>query len=412
MEITIGLSLIHAILENLKARNGVGAIRTALAHLPALRALLHEALGEVVVEVPPVEPASKLAPWRVENNQVLLDGRLWKGLGVNLRELAFYGLGIDPIRWATDQHFFQQLDGVKNRKAKVIRIYCAHKNLTAEQCIPRVKRVLDEAQKRGLYVILCLTDGATSDFFVGDTAQNKQTRYTWEWINGGYKNAYWSFVDKVTKALGDHPAIWAWEPINELTIPSWGSPNPITAQSEAVLDFFRQVTNLIRANSPTKIISDGNISSWENFVLDAYTNGQYAAKKAQLPNLDIVSFHSYAVTPDLLGAAGQHIRDEISLIKSKNVRKVGFILGETAARWDNSLVETSAEPVQRLVDEFFRMGGSLAILWGWSEPHGVDIGVHGAGYWNGSTPPHSTRWHNITGWLSAVATELERAFGA
>lgn len=401
-------ALITQYLDYLHRQYSPDELKAALAHRPRLLEMLRQLVDVEAMPVPTPEP-STLAPFRVMNNQLLKNGRLWKFLGMNYRELPFYGLGLDPIRWATDTHFFQQLDGAVSKKAKAIRVYCAHPALSVDQAILRVKRVLDEAQKRGLYVILCLSDAAPEgSFFIADTPANKQGRYTWTFIQGGYQERYLPYVDALTKAISDHPAIFSIEPFNELTAPTY----PLSAaQSAAMLECWKQITNLIRANAPTKLISNGNVSSWELYVLDAYNNDKYALQMAQLPNLDLICFHSYPVTADVLGAAGEHIRNEVSLIKSNNVGKVAFILEETAARWEP--VETSAEPVQEQVDALFAMGFSAAFLWGVSFPYGQDIGVHGAGYPNWNNPPLSTRWHNtVNGWFPAIATDLERVLGS
>lgn len=404
-QLQIGMGLVEQVLLLMRKQYGLDIMREEMTFRPALGAVMRELLGDAP---PPPQPDSNLRPFSVVNNQILKDGRLWKGLGMNFRELPFYGLGLEPVRWATDTHFFQQLDGAVSKKAKVIRVYCAHPALSVEQAILRVRRVLDEAQRRGLYVTLCISDAAPEgSFFVADTPANKQGRYTWAFIQGGYQG-YLRYVDALTKAIGDHDAVFSIEPFNELTAPTY----PLSdTQSESMLDFWRQITNLIRANAPTKLISNGNVSSWELWVLDAYNNGKYALKMAQLPNLDLLCFHSYPVTSDVLGAAGQHIRNEVNLIKSNNVGKVAFILEETAARWEP--VETSAEPVQKQVDALFAMGFAAAFLWGVSFPYGQDIGVHGAGYPNWNNPPLSTRWHNtINGWFPAIATDLERVLGS
>lgn len=386
--------------------HGLETVKAAIAQ----RGDLYNLLSQLVGNAPP--PESELAPFSISNNQLLKEGRVYKFLGMNYRELPFFGLGLDPIKWTTDAHFFQQLDGATAKKCKAIRVFCSHPALTVEQTIPRLKRVLDEAAKRGLYVILCLTDGASGGaFHVPESADLRTDRYTWKWILGGWKTGkYYRFVDEVTKALGDHPAVFSFEPVNELTALSW----PLTdEQANGMLAFWKDVTALIRKNAPKKLISSGSISSWELFVERAYANGNYALRMANETDLNLISFHSYPVGQDVLGETGQHIRNEVNLLKANNVRRVAFMLEETAARWDSGYVETSVDPVKRQVDALLGMGFVAAFLWGVSFPYGQDIGVHGAGYPNWNSDPLAARWHNAIGggWFPAVATDLERAFG-
>lgn len=175
--------------------------------------------------------------------------------------------------------------------------------------------------------------------------------------------------------------------------------------------FWRDVAALIRRNSPKKMISNGFVSAWEAFVNHAYGEGRYALKLARETDIDILCFHSYSNPNDPLGAAGQHIRNEVNLIKSNNVKRVAFILEETAGRWEDNFIETDSTSLKVLADGVFALGFSSVMLWALSFPYGQNIGIGGAGYFNANEPPHSTRWHNaVVGWFPAVAAELERAF--
>lgn len=403
-DLNVSFSLITQILDNVHKDNSLEAMRSELAQRPRLMGMLAKLLE---MEAPPL-PVSTLEPFRVENNQILKDGRLWKGLGMNFRELPFFGLGLAGAEWTTINHLFAQLDGAVEKKAKIIRAYCAHKDVPLQQAIPLVRRVLDEAQKRGLYVILVLTDNAGSDFFVPETPDLRDGRYTWKFINNYKTSNYWRYVDGMTKALADHPAIFSWEPMNEITAYTY----PLTVDmANSMFTFWRDIAALIRNNSPKKMISNGFVSAWEAFVNHAYGEGQYALKLARETDIDILCFHSYSHPNDPLGAAGQHIRNEVNLIKSQNVRRVAFILEETAGRWENDFIETDSTSLKVLADGVFSLGFSSVMLWAVSFPYAQNIGIGGAGYFNGNAPPHSTRWHNaVVGWFPAVATELERAF--
>lgn len=407
-EIGLGLGHIELILDNLLSRNPLGDIQAEVNQRPYLREMLLKVTGKGVPDVP-IPPPSTLSPFHVSNGQLFKDGKLFKAMGMNFRELPFYGLGLSPIQWATDSHLHEQLNGAVEYGAKIIRVYCAHPAIPLQQAIPRVQRVLDEAGKRGLYVILCLTDGAPAgEFYVPETPDLKSGRYSWKWILGGYKTGnYRDYVEGMTSALGQHAAIFAWEPINELTALDW----PLSDEkANGMLQFWKDITALIRKNSPKKLISNGNVSSWELFVERAYGGGQYAFRMATETELNLICFHSYADSPDALGSTGQHIRNEVDLLKANHINDVAFILGETAGKWTDDYVETDSDPLRKLIEGVFSMGFSVVLYWAVSFPYGKDIGVHAQGYPNWNQQPLSTRWFNAMGLFRAKAKQFQELF--
>lgn len=367
-----------------------------------------------VVE-PPVAREPKTAPWHVSNGQIFKNNKLWKGIILNYRELPFYGTSAHPQ--AEVGHIFQQLDFAVSTNAEVVRVYCAHPTHSAEQAIPLIRRVLDECQKRKLSAILCLSDAAPpGSFYIADDAPNRRPDggYSWAFIQGGYRNRYWEYVDKVTKAFTAHPAIWMWESFNEMVVPT----HPLTGlQADAMFDMFKQIGKLIKGNSPTKMLGNGKISSWQTYVFDAYGGKQLARKEAMLPEYDVVCFHSYAVmdynpnpqprledVPQILGDSYQHILDELNAIKGTGK---AFILEETATKWEN----TEVDKLRIQASAFFELGGSAVGIWGVGSIYDKDINAHGGGYFNDAQPPQSTRWHNTFGWVKATGSEFKRVLG-
>jgi hypothetical protein len=364
----------------------------------------HPVEPEPEPETPPVvePPVSQLAPFRVANGQILKDGRQWKFTGVNFREIAYYGTNAHPQ--SRPEHVDVQLQGAQDTKMQVVRFWCFHPQFSIEQSIERVRIILNKLQARGMYATLVLTDGAPQgEFFVPDTPENKDGRYTWKWIENGYRNGkYWEAVDKITRALGSHPAVFSWQQINEATAPTY----PLNAQQcEAMLDFWRQTSNLIRKNSPTKLISTGNISCWELFVLDAYGGGQYARKLALLPNIDIMTWHTYFDNSEVLGGTYQHIQNEMNQLK--DIQKVAFIVEEVMTMAHDEGDQRFKEFVKRV---FPFVNGIM--LWAVSFPYGQDINAHGGGIWNAGNrdAKEARRWHNVMGWVRSFAEQLALQF--
>lgn len=331
------------------------------------------------------------SPFTVEGNRILLDGQPFRFTGVNFRELIGYDNRIMP--YANPSDIAIQLDGAKALGMRVVRFYVAHKSLSAEAAIPRIKTILAMLEARGLYGILVLTDGVHSGFQIADTPTNRTAsgadRYSHTFFAGGFRSHYLPYVETVTAAIGAHPAIFAWEPGNEFTTVS---VPPSTAQMDAFLNFYTETAAVIRRNSPGKLISSGLESCWQLFVLHAYDGERYCARLYQI--VDIGTLHTYQ-TNEPLGSAYQHVLRELQLTD------VPLIIEETntfweyeSADWFNSLIRLTMG----------RLSGYMQ--WGMSFPYARDIGV-GDGVWNAPTgTAQARRWHILTGFWRALSDQL------
>lgn len=342
---------------------------------------------------PTTAPQPALYPFTIEGNRIYLNGEPFKFVGVNFRELIGYDNRIMP--YAGPHDVTVQLDGAGSLGMRVVRFYVSHKSLTVDQAIPRVRNILDMLEARGMYAILVISDGAYSGFEVKDNSQNRAVngidRYTHRFFEGGYRDNYLPYVETLTKAIGSHPAIFAWEPINEATtvqVP------PTQAQMDAFIAFYADVTAVIRRNSPGKMVSSGLESCYQLFVLHAYENGEYCARLYQI--VDIGTIHTYQEnTGQPLGSSWMHFVREMQLSDQP------LIVEEINTAWEVESTDWLAGLVKAA---FSRLSGILQ--WNMSFPYARDIGV-GDGAWNAPAgTAQSRRWFHITGFWRSLADQL------
>lgn len=367
---------------------------------PDLKALVN-ALAEVAPpveepqepETPPVEPAPEpapLAPFGTNGNTLLKDGQPFKFTGCNLLELAWYGHPVVPH--AKAHHIGQQLDVAKAFGMKVVRLFCAHKSTLARVAIPRVRAVLDALQARGMYALLVLADGNQTDFYPDDLLINRSrdpNRYTSYWITDGYRGNYKGYVNDFTKALGDHPAIFAWEPVN-LYRPQGG-----LAEMPAVESFFDDISETIRENSPQKLIAAG----WGWQILDDFGYATGSAKRIyQHPRIDLATVQASQTVGNALGEYQMQIEGELK------VSGIPLIVESMGSLWENE----SADWHEAVI----RATGERASGWMQRAPsfvHRDDLGVHANGMFN--APPETAQARRYTHLAGFWQRQSERVQG-
>lgn len=395
MEIEIACGILETTLDNLLSRNPLGDVQAEVNQRPYLREMLLKVTGETAPDV----PVSTLTPFSISNGGILKNGKQWKATGCNMRGAIRY-----------NEHNLQgQLDGAKSVGMQIVRFYVAHNELSTQDTIPRVRHILDELQKRNMYGMLVLTDGAYSGFNVRDTYENRNSEgigkdhYTWKFYDVGFRGAYKKHVEEITAALGNHPAIFAWGIINESFTPSF----PIsTAQANAMVNFFIEMSDTIRVNSPAKLISTDCIAFWETLNEFAYANnGAYARKIIQHKNINLCTWHSYLINNQPLGAAHLNIKKEMALFA--NEKSVAWGLQEVATAWEDE----SEHWFKELVKELFPFA-SFILVWNTGFVYEVDNGDVD-GYWHAGNKDQSQerRFNNvILGFMKAFAEQLKLAY--
>lgn len=312
-------ALITQYLDYLHRQYSPDELKAALAQRPRLLEMLRQLVD---VGATPVPTPSTLAPFRTQGNQILYNDDPFYFAGCNIRELAWYSTPFMPH--ANSEAFQTQLNVAREIGFKVVRFYAPHNASDVQTATLLVRRTLDALQQCGMFAIVCLTDCAGSPFFVRDSPENFSGGYSHRFYGGGYNDHYLPFVNTLTREIGNHPAIFAWEICNEARTPF--PPEPTLTQCQSILEFFAAASNTIAANSPEKLIATGLETCWQIFVTNAYGGQQFARKLYALSNIHLATLHTYHEdSGNLYGSAQDHIPSEMALNIPMIIEETGLI---------------------------------------------------------------------------------------
>jgi hypothetical protein len=229
-----------------------------------------------------------------------LKGKEFRFVGMNARGLVHYGYG-DVLPWAPADHADLVLDTLKAMGARVVRVFVANEQTTAQEAASRLVKLLDKAQARGVFVIAAMTDFYPTPFHPkGDGGFYATDPWGWTTLNEaffswGYQQNYMPLVQAVVAAGKGHPALFCWELGNEV---KW-APNPPVFH-----EFAKTVSGAIAAIDPDHMITAGMIStqscamSWDQAV--AFYG---------LPHIHFLTTHNYDgggdSNLDVAGAVGK-----------------------------------------------------------------------------------------------------------
>lgn len=360
---------------------------------------------EPPVVVPPT--VRRTTPFEAKGNRIYKNGNLWnKFIGVNHRGLAWYGVP-DVLPHSNEGQIAAQLDFDQDLGVQVVRFYAAHHKHDVNFAIPRVKRILDMLHQRGIYGVVCLTDGAHSGFHVADDPGTRgvfvkgHDRYSKAWIEQKlYRKRYLPYATEMVRAISNHPAILSIQPINELTTID---DNPTEGYMNAVLGFYREVVEMIHKESPNSMTSTGLVSAHEVFGFapdgsrNAYTGFKGAEKLYKIT--DYASLHSYQDedAPDkALGAARDNLTEEFKIAGVPHVwEEMNGLHRDPTTNWMDKALHASAHAVVgwQLWNPCWNIGDN-------NDCDGLNPEKDGH---NGA------RKHNYTGWTRAWAKNLRIA---
>ena len=172
---------------------------------------------------------------------------------VNIRPIAFCGIP-NRVQGTTEADIPRLLDRAQSLGVRLVRFYTACYDLTPAQCADRVKVVLDELQRRGMYGILVLNDSLGSGFHVkGDDAYRDfdMGHLTYDYYTeGAYRGAFQQHVNAILAKVGNHPAVGSFDIMNETGGYGRGTGVPIpTTDTSAIRAFGAFTLQLIRSKS-------------------------------------------------------------------------------------------------------------------------------------------------------------------
>lgn len=387
-------ALITQYLDYLRRQYSPDELKAALAQRPRLLEMLRQLVD---VEATPVPTPSTLAPFRTQGNQILYNGEPFQFAGCNIRELAYYSTAFMP--YANAAAFVEQLDTARSIGFSVVRFYAFHVDGTIDLAIERTMKVLDALQARGMFGTVVLTDCAGSPFMVRErNPENWNNGFSHRWYGGGYNDDYLPAVKRLVAAVGNHPAIFAYEIGNELRTPF--PPEPTLTQCQSMLEAFDVISTTIRLLTDQKLIATGLEHSYNLFVSNAYGGQQFSRKLYALPYIDVATVHSYQdEAGHIFGAAYERIPNEMA------IDGIPMILEETG------LIPSPAHLFPVFLERFVEM--SITRFSGWQQwafqATRGDVGSGGGGGMTRTCDNQNPcyQWQNLVTFWTALSQRLK-----
>jgi len=211
-------------------------------------------------------PSGGYKPGFVYRNgkSLMLDGQVWRFVGVNNYDLTGCHTGSPMSQAATDQ-FFASL-----RPKSLTRVWAFQ-----EQGEVGIAQTVAAAEKYGQKILFALADGAE---YCGSP------HFDANWYSSGYKSRYLSWLDTLLPKYKNSPAVAVWEIMNEPGQASGGGLNQSMIKS-----FYDTTAARIKSLDPNHLVSTGALAPWQSFQngVDGYANVHSG------PNIDLVSVHEY-----------------------------------------------------------------------------------------------------------------------
>lgn len=381
-----------------------------LVLLARLKEIVEGADDDATVEVmtEPEVPESQ-GRFKVNGTQFLLDGTPFRFVGVNVREIAYYGYsGWNDGRYTNPSHIDLQLDTAREMRAQVIRLYAPYNLLSNgqpgtsnQEAIDRIGNILEKCQQRNMFVLVSLDDGKQSGFNIAvDNAAYREPgfRLNAAYHAGGYKKTFYDFIDNVVGGLAGHSALFAWGVCNETQVNPFDASNPpdMLQISESFMNYYRDITQRIRTADPSTLITTSIESCHHLFVEHAYSGRTYANKLYTLPTIDFATVHSYRDyrrMDNVIGHGDERVRQEMQLAKDVwnkplVMEEIGPVGGEH--RPDGGVWIGNA------LQELFNIGLAGAMQWGFQATDGdIGVGDADAGMHRGGNGIPSGDWQSL-----------------
>ncbi len=231
----------------------------------------------------------------------------WR-LGVNLRELAYYGSGAAKIIGTQKGQRAQQLSACRDTGISLVRFFASHHDFKIDASIGFIRETLDMLWNDfgHMQAVVCLDDSldgsdthmAGSDKYHTGPEGHLTVDY---WRKQAYWNPYILNVRKIVTAFKDHPAVAMWELGNEFGLYPQ-VPAPLPSDADNFYKFVKVASQEIRNLAPVnQLISIGLITTHAVYVQTPALD-RYAASRRlyELPTVDVVGVHYYKDKQDEL----------------------------------------------------------------------------------------------------------------
>ncbi len=298
----------------------------------------------------------------VIGNEFVVDQRIVRFIGVNLRGLVYYGSGLtNMLHYTTEGHRQETVQQAAAMGAKVVRVFLPCVNASAEQTIALLQKTLDVVGSHNLYLIPAFVDFYKSTDFriAGDDEFYAQLDPNFHhellkgnFYRGGYRQRYLPFVNAIVKAFQDDPRIFAWEIGNELKYePAHDDPGRAT-----FIDFMLSTARAIKRIDANHLVTTGMIStSHASLDVDNLWRKLYSG-----PEFDFLTVHCY--NQEYQGKQDHGYAQ--SLDKPFIIEEAGF---------GRACPGDRVELTRRDMDHWFGLGARGYMQWGYMPVDG-DIG--------------------------------------
>lgn len=315
----------------------------------------------------------------VVGNEFVVNGQVFRFIGVNLRGLVYYGAG-KPLEHATDGHRYETLAAARDMGAKVVRVFLPCVETTTQRTIELLSQTLDIAAAHGMYVLPALVDFySTTPFRIpGDEHFYEKLDpnpdfhpmlLNHAFYRDGYRQRYLPFVQAVVSAFRDDTRIFAWEVGNELKFePAAADPDRAT-----FIAFMHSVARTIRQIDPNHLVATGMISTSHASL----NEGDLWRRLYGTSDFDFLTVHCYN---EEYGGKVDH-EFARALNKPFIVEEAGFGKGRPGDRVDQT---------RRDMDYWFSRGARGYMQWGFmpifgdngdgDDDAGMDRKFHGNDY--------------------------------
>jgi endo-1,4-beta-mannosidase len=233
-----------------------------------------------------------------------------------------------------------------------------------EAAFRRYDRVLAEASKRGIRVIIYVTDnweygGGAKVWAQWYGSQDKNAFFTDPKIKAGYKNLLKQWVMRKNTVTGinyrDDPAVFAWELCNE---PRYEADKT----GKTLAGWVDEMARTVKSMDPKHMVSTG-VEGHLNDNGQHYSGADFTLTQ-QPPAIDFATFHFYPIKGDRrfsLRAAKKMVRDYVKI--SHDTLKKPVIMEEYGVekKYDGEL--NRLEWTEGLAEDFLKAGGDGINYW-------------------------------------------------
>lgn len=150
-----------------------------------------------------------------------IDGDSSRKLGVNVRELAYFGT--PQWQWTREAWVGSYANSTKDMGMKWVRFFVAHTDYDIETIVSRTRKVLDALAQKGLLAVVTFADSLSEKgmFPKGDGQYHTGSRghVIKDYFNNGtYRQNYLPFVQRIVNEFKGHAGVGMWQLMNELAI--------------------------------------------------------------------------------------------------------------------------------------------------------------------------------------------------